>query len=318
MEVYHADCTRPINTYSRQGVTKPGVHAGDHTIAYSGSKPVYFKGERAKGMTKKPLKIVTKNPRHKLADTSRLNYAKTYTVEYNVKVWFIGNVDKDYMWHLITDFNQVHPPLVTYGLTEPSAYQDGETSYADGGMDEYVVPVQSYGSGISSSSTSSYTANWPSRQYSTTYDQPQSSYAAAPEDYTSSHSERSYDESRPSRSRGKGKGVQRDDVPAYDIAEGPEEQDHVYDKHYEDPPEPEYEPQYDDAYNQARHDEGDYAAQHHEPIPESHIAEESLHEPPHAAAAAYDPGAYEYPAATADYTEEHHEEAYYPADRTYK
>ncbi|KUJ07131.1 uncharacterized protein LY89DRAFT_368817 [Mollisia scopiformis] len=234
----HCICL-PINTYSRQGVTKNGVHAGDHTIAYSGGKPVYFKGEKAKGLTKKPLKIVAKNPRHKLADTSRLNYAKTYTVEYNVKVWFIGNVHKDSMWHLITDFNQVHPPLGTQGLSEPSPYQDGETSYADGGMEEqpttYVAPIPTYGAGKSTWATSSHVNDpqtWPQQQQSSTYysgshDQPQSSYSSytAAGTYPTSQPASSYNESRPSRSRGKGKNVQRDDVPAEDIIEGEERED---------------------------------------------------------------------------------------------
>ncbi len=282
-------------------MTKNGVHAGDHTIAYSGSKPVYFKGEKAKGLTKQPLKIVTKNPRHKLADTSRLNYAKTYTVEYNVKVWFIGNVDKDFMWHLITDFNQVHPPLETQGLTAPSPYQDGETAYADGGMDnqDYSTPTPNYGSGTSSWTPSAFSdqqaqswapasvsdqqsAPWPSSTVSDqqtwsqqqeyhqdSYDQPQPSYEASTEKYPSHHSSSSRGDRRPSRSRGKGKGVQRDNRPEDDIAEGPEEQEHSHDKSsYEDAAEPEYESQHD-AYNEARHDEGNYrygpeAAEHSE------------------------------------------------------
>ncbi|CZR67204.1 uncharacterized protein PAC_17103 [Phialocephala subalpina] len=300
----HCICL-PINTYSRQGVTKNGVHAGDHTIAYSGIKAVYFKGEKAKGLTKKPLKIVTKNPRHKLADTSRLNYAKTYTVEYNVKVWFIGNVDKDSMWHLITDFNQVHPPLGTQGLTEPSPFQDGETSYADGGMedsyDSYTPQDSGYGSMAASYGSPASSYSQPS--YSASYDQPHAPTEKYPRG--SSHSE------RPSRSRGKGKAVQRDEVPEEDIAEDPGEAEHGYDKHaYEDPGEPEYDY---DAYNQARHDEGDYAAHEYGPATEHHVVEAPLdeghqmyHDPacaPEAEAAAYD-----YSAAPEDY--EHHGRAH--------
>ncbi|KAE8448457.1 hypothetical protein EG329_009522 [Mollisiaceae sp. DMI_Dod_QoI] len=123
----------PINTYERQGVAKSGVHATDHTIVYSGSKPIYFRGEKEKGLTRTPIKIVTKNPRHKLADTSRLNYAKTYSVEHNVKVWFIGNVDKDSMWHLISDFNSMHSQLGVQGLAELSPVR--ETLYTEGGME---------------------------------------------------------------------------------------------------------------------------------------------------------------------------------------
>jgi hypothetical protein len=72
-------------TYSRQGVKKKGVHANHHTIIYT-EKPVLSRGERDKGLTKKPIKVIPSSPRHKLDNFSRLNYAKTYIVEYNVKV----------------------------------------------------------------------------------------------------------------------------------------------------------------------------------------------------------------------------------------
>jgi hypothetical protein len=72
-------------TYSGQGVKKEGVHADHHAIIYT-EKPVASRGEKDKGLTKKPIKVITSSPRHKLDNFSRLNYAKTYTVEYNVKV----------------------------------------------------------------------------------------------------------------------------------------------------------------------------------------------------------------------------------------
>ena len=73
-------------TYSGQGVNKNGVHANHHAIIYSGKKPIAFRGEKEKGLTMRSIKVTPDNPRHKLDDASRLNYAKNYTVEYNVKV----------------------------------------------------------------------------------------------------------------------------------------------------------------------------------------------------------------------------------------
>jgi hypothetical protein len=73
-------------TYSGQGVRKRGVHADHHAIIYSGKKPVAFRGEKERGLQMRSIKVSPDNPRHKLDDASRLNYAKTYTVEYNVKV----------------------------------------------------------------------------------------------------------------------------------------------------------------------------------------------------------------------------------------
>jgi hypothetical protein len=73
-------------TYSGQGVNKRGARAEDHAIIYSGKKPVALRGEKEKGLSMRSIRVSPESPRHKLDDTSRLNYAKPYTVEYNVKV----------------------------------------------------------------------------------------------------------------------------------------------------------------------------------------------------------------------------------------
>ncbi|KAH6688847.1 hypothetical protein BKA61DRAFT_500631, partial [Leptodontidium sp. MPI-SDFR-AT-0119] len=123
----HCICL-PINTYSSQGVTKKGVIAEHHTIVHSEKKAVYFHGEKAKGLTKKPIRISCYT-RHKLDDLSRMNYAKTYTVEYNVKVCFIGKVDKKSEWQLTADYNLMHPPL-----KQKNKKPDDDEEDAAGGM----------------------------------------------------------------------------------------------------------------------------------------------------------------------------------------
>jgi hypothetical protein len=42
---------------------------------------------------------------------SRLNYAKLYTVEHNVKVFFIGKIAKSYEQKVVDAYNGVHMPL---------------------------------------------------------------------------------------------------------------------------------------------------------------------------------------------------------------
>ena len=121
--------SRPVTTYSGQGVTKKGVHANDHTIIYSEEKPFWYDGEYEKGMEKAPIKIKC-DRRHKLDKASRLNYAKQYTVEYNVKVWFIGSVEKDFLWQLTTDYNAANPPLQSRGVPPVPAQT---FSHAQGG-----------------------------------------------------------------------------------------------------------------------------------------------------------------------------------------
>lgn len=49
--------------------------------------------------------------RDQLDPTSRLNYAKIYTVEYNVKVSFIGNIHPDSIKYFNRDYNLTHKPL---------------------------------------------------------------------------------------------------------------------------------------------------------------------------------------------------------------
>ena len=55
--------------------------------------------------------MVPVNARHKLDSKSRILYSKLYTVEYNVKVWFIGKIDKKSEMQLVSDYNKIHPPL---------------------------------------------------------------------------------------------------------------------------------------------------------------------------------------------------------------
>ena len=73
-------------TYQGQGVLKKGVKAEHHAVIHSTEKVVIFKGEKERGMVKKSIRVNPYGIRHKLDQASRLNYAKQYTVEYNVKV----------------------------------------------------------------------------------------------------------------------------------------------------------------------------------------------------------------------------------------
>jgi hypothetical protein len=53
----------------------------------------------------RPIRVIPKTPRDKLEEQSRINYAKIYTVEHNVKVHFTGQVDKQDENRLIVDFD---------------------------------------------------------------------------------------------------------------------------------------------------------------------------------------------------------------------
>lgn len=102
----------------------------DHAIVYieDGKKPK--KGEKKKRPTevegevkllKKPIGIRPETPRDQLNLHSRLNYAKIYTVEHNLKVCFIGSIHKDSVKYFKRDYNATHGQLP----------QDPDTQFSD-------------------------------------------------------------------------------------------------------------------------------------------------------------------------------------------
>ncbi|KAH8762311.1 hypothetical protein F5882DRAFT_522842 [Hyaloscypha sp. PMI_1271] len=127
----HCICL-PILTYSGQGVRKRGVHAQHHAIIYSGKKPVAFRGEKEKGLEMRSIKFSPDNPRYRLDDASRLNYAKIYTVEYNARVWFIGKIHADSEWQVRTDYNRVNPPLEIKGSRPSGTAVDDASEHQRG------------------------------------------------------------------------------------------------------------------------------------------------------------------------------------------
>jgi hypothetical protein len=157
-------------------VNKRGVHADHHTSIYSGKKPVVFRGEREKGLTMRSIKVTPDNPRHRLDDASRLNYAKTYTVEYNVKVWFIGKISSDSEWQIRTDYNRVHPPLEIKGVRPPDT-PDDTYEHAASATDYTTGGGYSASAGYYSGGSSGGTYNGGSYPTTATYDTyPSSSY----------------------------------------------------------------------------------------------------------------------------------------------
>ena len=101
-------CHSPILTYGHQGALKGGASLDSHAMVYmseEGDKdPEPRPGEH---LTRDPIRVVPKTHRDKLHADSRINYAKIYTVEHNVKVLFIGEVHKRSRGRFMTAFNDV-------------------------------------------------------------------------------------------------------------------------------------------------------------------------------------------------------------------
>jgi hypothetical protein len=96
----------PIVTYGHRATTKGGLQYTDHAVIYTGNKPPkVLPGEP--NLLLEPIQVLTKMPRDRLAGESRINYAKIYTVEHNVKVAFIGKISPASERRFMNDFDSV-------------------------------------------------------------------------------------------------------------------------------------------------------------------------------------------------------------------
>lgn len=87
---------RQISTNGFRGAGKNVLDPEEHTIAYTTDHPPSpLPGERK--MYKEPIKIIPINQTEKLDEYSRINLAKVYPVEHNVKICDVGMVDKKHI-----------------------------------------------------------------------------------------------------------------------------------------------------------------------------------------------------------------------------
>ncbi|RYO26263.1 hypothetical protein AA0113_g2793 [Alternaria arborescens] len=96
----------PIQTYGGQATTKPGVVPQDHAAIVAENDEVRYLPNEVE-LTKMPLQIRVENASTGPIDpASRINFAKVYTVEYNVKVWKVGRIIADSVWRLEQYFTE--------------------------------------------------------------------------------------------------------------------------------------------------------------------------------------------------------------------
>jgi hypothetical protein len=106
-------CLR-ISTYAGQATTKFGVVAHQHAavIPQGGQVVLHQLGEH---LSKEPIEIKIENPDVDIKPMSRINFAKPYTVEHNVKIRNVGRVVGDSVKRLEKYFAE------SLGFTKPTS-----------------------------------------------------------------------------------------------------------------------------------------------------------------------------------------------------
>jgi len=134
----HSICV-PILTYGRQATTKHGVHPEHHAIVFTGKEaPALLPREQQLELG--PIKVEPKPPNEKLDPLSRINYAKLYTVECNVKVLFVGCVQKKYLKRFRSSYHKIHShsqPSYEDDVDENEDEDQGPSGYGDQDDSQY-------------------------------------------------------------------------------------------------------------------------------------------------------------------------------------
>lgn len=84
-----------ISTYSNRGTAKDLLDQSDHSIIYTSDEPPSKLPEEKK-LTKDPIRVVPVDG-HPLEAASRVNFAKAFPVEHNVKVLEVGTVSTHHL-----------------------------------------------------------------------------------------------------------------------------------------------------------------------------------------------------------------------------
>jgi hypothetical protein len=159
----HCICL-PLLTYSGLGTRKHRVRGHEHAAVFTGTKEVLAPGEADNGL-RPPIRVIPNTPEDKLDPMTRINYAKVYTVEYNVPVRFIGRIDGKSSRRLVSDYNAIHQ-----AVWDPSE-EDDSFNIPDPPMVTSVDTYPSNNSGNSNSTSVVHTT-------SSTYGQPRASFSS--------------------------------------------------------------------------------------------------------------------------------------------
>jgi hypothetical protein len=149
----------PILTYNFQGVAKDRCVKWQHAIAYTTQEPSPAGDEMPEageyGMMSS-IRVKARSRQEKLHKMSRINFAKMYTVEHNVKVYDFGDVHEDYIkrlkeqWkYVLLHEGQGHPSeQVAAQPVAPTQSSSATSAYAHpvASVSPYTVTTNHYGS----------------------------------------------------------------------------------------------------------------------------------------------------------------------------
>ncbi|KAF2802502.1 uncharacterized protein BDZ99DRAFT_576869 [Mytilinidion resinicola] len=112
----------PVHTYGNRGTAKPGITPGDHaaSVLVDGS---YTLQDSEEELTKAPIHVVRENLAVSIDPASRINFAKVYTVDYNLRVKNIGRIHPPDLKHFEARFTEtfnvsVNIPTVQRSMQE--------------------------------------------------------------------------------------------------------------------------------------------------------------------------------------------------------
>ncbi|KAK3677112.1 hypothetical protein LTR78_003317 [Recurvomyces mirabilis] len=116
----------PITTYSQQGVRKPGVRVEEHGMIYTGrQQPVALDvTENGRQMQPIAIRVDADKPTERLDEWSRIDYARTHTIDHKTKVKSIGKVNTASIVPLLMQYRNVAFGQSEHGSPRDSVLED--------------------------------------------------------------------------------------------------------------------------------------------------------------------------------------------------
>nr|POF06904.1 hypothetical protein CFP56_31528 [Quercus suber] len=123
----------PISTYGKQGVGKNRVRKSDHGIIHTGSvapEPLGAESplQEEVGMRPRAIRVVPDRHVDQLDPMSRIDYAKVYTIQHNLKVKPFGEVHPGSKEALKTQFRNVWDGVMSRSARPTAGSSRGQTA----------------------------------------------------------------------------------------------------------------------------------------------------------------------------------------------